>query len=206
MTGTSSRISAAETRSRIIDAAAAVLEEHGASGLTVSEIMRRADVSRTAFYRQFSDVAGVVAALLELLLEELYEEAGDWFDVPKAVGHREIVWENALRDGRSIKPRIRLFSALVDATTMDESLRTLWRSTFTQSWIDTTAAAIRRDQEAGTVRPDLDPDATSLALTLMSVNLALEILGRQDGTPEQYAEVLAPIWETVLFGIDQSSV
>jgi hypothetical protein len=46
----------------------------------------------------------------------------------------------------------------------------------------------------------LDPDSTALALTLMGERLALEVLGRRDGSPEEYAAVLAPIWESVLFG------
>jgi len=197
------RKSAAETRATILDATAALLEEQGTTGLTVGAVMKRAGVSRTAFYRQFHNISEVLAALLEALLEEIYSEAADWFTDVEAVGSRDVVWANALRDGRSIKPRIKLFAAIVDATATDESLRTMWRNSFTQSWVDETASAIRRDQAAGVIRPSLDPDTTALALTLMSEQLALEVLGRQDGEPEQYAAILTPIWETVLFGVDR---
>ncbi len=174
------------------------------SEATVTSIMERAGVSRTAFYRQFNGVNGVVAALLESLVVELFGEAGDWFKDDDAVGSRGVIWDNAMRDARAIKPRIRLFSAIVDAAALDESLRTMWRTTITQNWIDATAAAIRRDQIAGVIRPGLDPDSTALALTLMSEQLALEVLGRQDAEPDRYAEILTPIWGAVLFGVDDA--
>lgn len=194
------RHSSAEAISLIIDATAALLLEKGAAGLKVTAIMKRAGVSRTTFYRQFNDVYGPVAALLELIVEELFSQAGDWFTDIDAVGSRDVIWDNALRDGRALKPRIELLGAIVDATSLDESLRTIWRGSVLQPWIDATAAAIRGDQAAGAVRPSLDPDATALALTLMGEQVALEVLGRQDGQPEQYAAILTPIWEAVLFG------
>ena len=79
----------------------------------------------------------------EILVEELFREAGDWFTDEDAVGSRDVVWENALRDGRSIKPRIRLFSAIVAATALDESFRRTWQQTLIQPWIDATAASRR---------------------------------------------------------------
>lgn len=194
----------ASTRAKIVDATASLLEERGVAELTVSAIMTRACVSRTAFYRQFDRASDVLGALMESLLIELESHAGAWFTDVEAVGSRDVVWENALRDGRAIKPRIRLFRAIVDATAVDEPLRTMWRATFTQSWVDATAAAIRRDQAVGAIRPGLDPDSTALALTLMSEQLALEVLGRQDGSPEAYAAILTPIWGAVLFGIDDT--
>lgn len=198
------RQSGASTRAKIVDATASLLEERGIAELTVSAIMTRASVSRTAFYRQFDRASDVLSALMESLLIELESQAGAWFTDVEAVGSRDVVWENALRDGRAIKPRIRLFRAIVDATAVDEPLRTMWRATFTQSWVDATAAAIRRDQAVGAIRPGLDPDTTALALTLMSEQLALEVLGRQDGSPEAYAAILTPIWGAVLFGIDDT--
>lgn len=153
-----------------------------------------------AFYRQFSDLSGVVAALLEILVEELFSQAGEWFTDDDAAGSRDVIWENALRDGRAIKLRIGLFSAIVAASALDESLRAIWRQSVTQPWIDATVVAIRRDQAAGVVRSSLDADATALALTLMSEQLALEVIGRQDVEPEDYAAILTPIWTAVLFG------
>ena len=113
---------------------------------------------------------------------------------------RDVIYGNALRSGRTIEPRIGLIAAIVDATALDASLRTLWRETVLQPQIDSAARAIRRDQVAGQVPASIDPDATALALTLMGEQVALEVLGRRGGSPEEYAAILSPIWEAVLFG------
>jgi putative effector of murein hydrolase LrgA (UPF0299 family) len=39
-------------------------------------------------------------------------------------------------------------------------------------------------------------------LTLMFVPVALEVLGLQNGSPEEFASIVAPIWESILFGHD----
>jgi AcrR family transcriptional regulator len=194
------RQSGAETRRQIIEAATGLLEERGAAGLKVSAIMQHAGVTRTTFYRQFDDVYGVAAAILGAIASELADGAGAWFNDVNAVGSREVIYSNTLRAGRNIKPVITLLGAIVDATALDTALRTLWHETILQPRSDASAAAIRRDQAAGVVPSHIDPDSTALALTLMGERLALEVLGRRDGSPEEYALILAPIWESVLFG------
>ena len=194
------RQSGAETRRQVIEAAAGLLEERGPAGLTVSAIMNRAGISRTAFYRQFDDVYGVVATLLETIAGELAENAGAWFNDQRAVGSRNVIFGNALRSGRAIQARIGLIAAIVDATALDASLRASWWATVLEPRIESAANAIRRDQAAGQVPTRVDADATALALTLMGEQVALEVLGRRGGSPEEYAAILSPIWEAVLFG------
>lgn len=194
------RQSGAETRRQIIEAATGLLTECGAAGLNVSAIMQRAGVSRTAFYRQFDDVYGVAAAVLDGIVSELAERDAAWFNDVDAVGSREVTYPNTLQAGRTIKPSIALWGAILDASAYDTALRTLWRDTVVQPRVDVTAAAIRRDQAAGAIPLNIDPDSTALALTLMFVPVALEVLGRQDGSPEEFASIVAPIWESVLFG------
>jgi len=78
--------------------------------------------------------------------------------------------------------------------------RASWWETVLEPRIESAANAIRRDQAAGQVPPSIDPDATALALNLMGEQVALEVLGRRGGSPEEYAAILSPIWEAVLFG------
>lgn len=197
---TSRRRSASEAREEIIGATIALLTEEGAASLNVHAIMRRAGISRTAFYRQFGDVYDVVTAVLERIGADLLADEPDWFRVPGAVGSREILYGNAVQSGRAIERWAAPLGAIHDASGLDERLRTLWRDGFMAVRIEMVAAAIRRDQDAGAIRADLDADATSLALNLMSEQVGLEILSRGGGTPEDYARLVAPIWEAVLFG------
>lgn len=194
------RQSGEETRLQIMEAATGLLTERGAAGLNVSAIMQRAGVSRTSFYRQFDDVYGVVAALLGSIVSELAFRDVPWFTDVDAVGSRDVVYPNALHTGHTIKPLITLWGAILDASALDTTLRTLWRENVVQPRSDATAAAIRRDQAAGVVPLSIDPDSTAFALTLMVIQVALEVLGRRDGSPEEYASIVAPIWESVLFG------
>jgi hypothetical protein len=76
----------------------------------------------------------------------------------------------------------------------------MWHERFVQPRIDATAAAIRRDQATGAIRATLDPDDTALALQTMGITIALQILGREGGEPERVADIIAPIWQAVLFG------
>jgi hypothetical protein len=62
-----------------------------------------------------------------------------------------------LQAGRTVKPLITLWGAILDASADDTTLRTLWRDTVVQPRIDVTAAAIRRDQAAGAIPLDIDP-------------------------------------------------
>ena len=196
----STRQSAAETRRQVIEATVELLEEQGAQGLTVSAIMMRAGVSRTAFYRQFPDAHAVVSELLTQVADRLATGAAPWFSDPGVVGSVDVIVPNAVRSAEVLKPLVKLIQAIIDAAGLDETLRSLWREGVVQARIDAFAKAIRRDQGAGVVRSTIDPGEAALALTLMGEQVALEILGRQDGTPEQYAQVIAPIWEAVLFG------
>lgn len=196
----SSRQSAAQTRRNVIEATVELLEEQGARGLTVSGIMNRAGVSRTAFYRQFPDVYAVVKELLVNIAERLATGAAPWFSDPNTIGSVDVIVPNAVRSAQVIKPLIKQVQAIIDAAGFDGSLRSMWREGVVQARVDAIAWAIRRDQAAGAVRSTIDPDEVALALTLMGEQVALEVLGRQDGTAEQYARIIAPIWEAVVFG------
>lgn len=186
----------------ILSAAASLLQERGLRALNVRAIMHRAGVSRTAFYRQFRDVTHVVRTLVDDLVRETAAHAAAWYVDDDAVGSPDVIYDNAREAGRRYAPHARLMVALAGAAGTDESTRRLWRDGFIQSRIDATEAAIRRDQAAGAIRPDLDPAATARALNLMSEQLLLEVLGREGGTPEDYADAIAPIWRAVLFGPD----
>ena len=65
------RRTAAETRHAIVESTAEQLRERGARGLNVQAIMERAGISRTTFYRQFSDPYEVVEHLITQLVAHI---------------------------------------------------------------------------------------------------------------------------------------
>lgn len=194
------RKSSAETKELVVEAAASLIVECRSEPVSVVAVMRRAEVSRTAFYRLFDSVYEVYGDLLERVEKSLFEDSGSWAAEPDAVGSPDVVRPNILGYARSFSHHRELLTALYDAGGCDQGLRKLWHERLVQPFIDTTAAAIARDQAAGVVSADLDPAGTALALTLLSEGGSIELLGRQGVTPEAYADVMVPIWISVLFG------
>jgi AcrR family transcriptional regulator len=191
-------------RELILDATRKLLVEKGAGELSVSAVMQRAQISRTVFYRRFDDVTDVVGEILRMVCDEIAIRSGAWFMDPEAVGSREVIVPNAISSGAAIAPHARLLCAISDATGSNERLRSLWWSELLQPRIDATVAAIERDQRAGAVRTSLDARRAAFALTLMGERVALEVLGRRGEAPEEYARFIGPVWESILFGVDET--
>lgn len=186
-------------RDAILDATAALLQRDSAADLTVLAIMAEAETSRTAFYRHFDTVHDAVLAVLARLLDHMVDTSDDWLAGEGITGHPDIVEPNLIHNGVVLAPHAPLMCAIVDAAGSDDRLRRAWREGVVQARIDATEAAIRRDQRAGALRASIDPMATARALTLLNEALVLEVLGRQRGTPEDFARIAAPIWTHVLF-------
>ena len=191
-------------REAIVDATTDLLLRKGAAGLNVKAIMAQAGVSRTAFYRRFDTAHGAVVAVLDRLLAHMVRTNDDWL-AGAVIGTPDIVEPNLVHNGVVLAPYVPLMCAIVDAAGTDERLRRVWRERVIQERIDVTAAAIRRDQEAGALRATLDPVATAHALTLMDEALLLEIIGRRGGTPEEFARTAAQIWIHILFSDDRAA-
>ena len=191
-------------REAILDATVDLLLREGAAGLNVKAIMAEAGVSRTAFYRRFDTAHDAVVAVLDRLLAHMVRTNDDWL-AGAVIGTPDIVETNLVHNGVVLAPHVPLMCAIVDAAGTDERLRHVWRERVIQERIDVAEAAIRRDQEAGALRPTLDPVATAHALTLMDEALLLDIIGRQGGTPEEFARIAAPIWTHILFADDPAT-
>lgn len=191
-------------REAIVDATVELLLREGAAGLNVKAIMAQAGVSRTAFYRRFDTAHDAVVAVLDRLLAHMVRTNDDWL-AGAMTGTPDIVESNLVHNGAVLAPYVPLMCAIVDAAGTDEPLRRAWRERVIQERINVTASSIRRDQEAGVLRANLDPVATAHALTLMDEALLLEIIGRRGGTPEEFGRIAAQIWIHTLFTDDAAA-
>ncbi len=61
------------TQQRIIEAAGDFLRERPYSELNVNEVMERAGIGRTLFYRHFADLADLLLEVTQEAMDELYE-------------------------------------------------------------------------------------------------------------------------------------
>jgi AcrR family transcriptional regulator len=195
--------SQAMSRGAILEAAEAILADEGMPGLNVSAIMRRAGISRTAFYRRFDDVYGVVAAVLDRITEELVVASGDWLG--GGIGSPGVIHGNLLSFARAFELRGRTLDAIRVAALMDDGIGALW-SGLVQAFRDATEAAILRDQAAGVIDGALDAAGAAVALTWMGEQASFDLMGRRaSGGPEAYADLLTPVWTRTLFGIERES-
>ncbi len=189
----------ASSRAAILAAAEEILAEEGMAGLNVSAIMRRADISRTAFYRLFADVYEVVGALLEGLIAELLAASGDW--LAGKPGSPEVIHGNLLSYAKAFEANGPTLAAIRVAASLDQRIGSMWAG-LVQAFRDATEAAIRRDQADGVFDRGLDPAATAIALTWMGEQASIDLLGRRGGGgAETYADLLTPVWSRTLFGI-----
>ena len=185
-------------RDAICEAAALILAETGISGLTVSAVMDRAGISRTAFYRVFDDVYAVVHAVLQPITAQLLDASGDWFG--GRPGTPDVVHANLLSFAQAYHPYGPTLEAISIGAALDPGLRTSW-DTLVAAFRDQTCAAIVRDQHTGAIDPTLDAYGTAQALTWMGEQTSLRLMGRrQSGSPKDYADLLSPIWTRTLFG------
>ena len=110
------RRTAAETRHAIVESTAEQLRERGARGLNVQAIMERAGISRTTFYRQFSDPYEVVEHLITQLVAHIARQGGAWLRDPSVVGSADLVRPNPIRSASARQPSARLGSCSRSAT------------------------------------------------------------------------------------------
>lgn len=186
-------------REAICRAAETILAESGMAGLTVSAVMARSGISRTAFYRVFDDIYGVVDGVLRPITLELFGASGDW--LRGQTGSPEIIHGNLLSFARAYHPHGPTLEAISVGASLDPGLRASW-DTLVTAFCDQTEAAIIRDQQAGVIDTALDARGAARALTWMGEQTSLRLMGRRHaGTPEDHADLLTPIWTRTLFGI-----
>lgn len=70
---TRTRESRERSRARIVDAATELVRERSYAELNVGEIMERAGIGRTLFYRHFDDLADLLLRVAREAIDELYE-------------------------------------------------------------------------------------------------------------------------------------
>ncbi len=143
-----------EARQAVLDAAVCLLDERGVAGFTVEEVARRSGVSKATIYKHWVNGFDVAAAAY-----------GD--TVTAAVPVKDT--GDAVKDLVGLVRRLARFYAsdrgrvvaqLIGAAPSQGQGTTTLRDAFFSERRTATAALIRRGQERGQLRPDLDPELT----------------------------------------------
>jgi TetR/AcrR family transcriptional regulator, ethionamide resistance regulator len=189
------------TRARILQAASELLEDRTWAEISLEDVMRRAQLTRTAFYRYFPDQQMLLLALLEDLGLRLDLVADTW---ERGEGDAHELVALALRDLTDVFHRHgRLLRALADASTHDPAVAAIYADLGARF---SASAAARIAIEVRDGRSHVrDPQEVAAALVWMNERYLLDRFGRPPlGDPDRAAGALTEVWLRTVYGADPS--
>jgi AcrR family transcriptional regulator len=184
-------------RRAILEAARELLEQHAWHELPLDEVMGRAGLSRTVFYRHFDDRQRLLLALLDEIGEDLAATGLAW---KEGSGDRV---DEAVRGLRELTATYvdhgRLLQALADAAGQDAEVRAVYEQ-LADRLVDVVEQRLAGEVAAGrsAVR---DPREVARALVWMNERYLLASFGRPPlADPEPVAAALAEVWLATVYG------
>jgi AcrR family transcriptional regulator len=180
-----------QTRVAILDAAMRLASELGLEGITIGRLAEELDLSKSGLFAHFQSKEDLQLRVLDRAAE-LFEEAvvRPALAAPAGEPRLRVLFERWLEWPQRVRqPGGCIWVAA--ATELDDRpgpardrLAELWRE-----WLATLARVIRRAQEVGHFRTDLDPDL--LALEINGVALAWHLSTRLLHDPRALARARA---------------
>jgi len=153
----------AETRARIVDAAAQLIHEQGVASTTIEEVRDSARVSSSQLYHYFDDKPALVRAVIERQAD-MAIGTQERFDLSSLDGLREwrdfVVDHARNTDGRGGCPVGSLGPALAET---EPEARAMLAVAF-KRWEASIMAGLLRMHALGRLGPDVDPRQLALAL------------------------------------------
>jgi AcrR family transcriptional regulator len=192
---TRTRESRERSRQRIIEAATELVRERSYAELNVGEIMERAGIGRTIFYRHFDDLGDLLVRAGREAIDELLTAQLALAQARASTGPDDI--------RRAIELPVEVYSrhgpllrAVAEAAAADPGL-TPAQAAIRQRFDELVADALHRsDAGAGGFADVLE---TARALNLLNESYLLDAFGREPRvSPESAVATLAEIWAAVL--------
>src|SRR6201995_2300080 len=153
----------AETRARIVDAAAQLIFQQGVASTTIEQVRDSAHVSSSQLYHYFDDKPALVRAVIERQAD-MAIGTQERFDLSSLEGLREwrdfVVDHTRETDGRGGCPVGSLGPALAET---EHEARAMLAVAF-KRWEASIMARLLRMHAAGRLGPDADPRQLALAL------------------------------------------
>ncbi len=150
---------------RLLPALEELLEEESFIEISVERLVQKAGVSRSGFYVHFSDKGDLLQLLASEVLADLFESARGWWELPASASKPQ------LREGldevvRAYLPHNKLIAAIVEASSYDVAVAEQFALLMREA-AHHVAAYIRRSQESGDARNDIDVEPVSEWITWM---------------------------------------
>lgn len=187
-----------ESKQALLEAAREVFRMHGYAGARVTDMAAAAGMSNGAFYRYFQDKRDVLMTLLLQLSKDVFAfSRSPWVPAEPMAS----VYETTRRYMEFYRDYADLFRVEIEAAQTDHEVERLWFEA-RRAFFERIARALRRGQELGTVRTNIDPDAAAALVGGMTEHYAYLwfVLGRvPDRGIEEVSRTVAEIWAYGLF-------
>ena len=169
------RKSPQSVEARILDAAAACILAYGVERTTLTEIARRARVSRPTIYRRWPDIRWVIAELLTLRI------AGVLDAVPDAGAGREAMVARVVAVAQHLRRDEVVMSVIHNAPNIAITYITNRLGTSQQILVDALAEAIKAGQSEGSIRAGDTHQMAAMCLlitqsTIQSAQMVADLL------------------------------
>ncbi|WP_405803916.1 TetR/AcrR family transcriptional regulator [Streptomyces sp. NBC_00210] len=183
------------TRDALVAAARRIFERDGYLDARIVDIAAEAGVATGSFYTHFASKDEVFAAVLAELQDEMLHagvSSGSGRELRRGVEDANRAYLESYRRNAA------LMAAMEQAAAVDRRFLQL-RLQRSQAFIDRSAAAITRLQEAGVADPALDPAVTARALSAMVSRMAYVTFAADQPVPfEALVETLTRLWMNAL--------
>jgi AcrR family transcriptional regulator len=190
------RLGRAESQARIVAAATSLIRERGFAQLSIGEIMERAEIGRTIFYRHFDDLGDLLLkasrdAIGELYVSELELDATQNGFSPEIV---DAAIEPAVAIYRRHGP---LLLALAEAAPGDPRIAGA-QEAIRVRFDELVASALGRLRGYAN-RPEAELVEIARALNLLNTSYLLDAFGREPRvTGAEALDTLREIWTAVI--------
>jgi AcrR family transcriptional regulator len=162
--------------------------------LTVDELARAAGLSRTAFYFYFPGKEQALMSAAAEVSGELYERADTWWH---GEGPPEQLVRAALEGILQVYvEHAALLRAAVEVTAYSQEFEDFYK-TLLDRFVRATADHLRREQEAGRLRP-VDCDVVAEGLVWMAERCN-HVLIKQGRSPQELVDALSTVWVHALY-------
>jgi AcrR family transcriptional regulator len=168
----------------------------GFLNVTLEEILASAGMSRTSFYRYFTDKNELLVALIEPVIADVLLAAARPMLIAPPVTLGEL--ERVMRETIAIyAPHVDLLGAMVEVAAYDSVVNARFRAGFDAASAQI-AEGIRSGQRDGYIRTTLHPDEMAGWITWMSERgMSQLVRGADDATLDRLASSVAAIlWHT----------
>ena len=190
------RQSRERSRARIVEAATELVRERSYAELNVGEVMQRAGIGRTIFYRHFDDLADLMLSAGREAIEELYAAQVELASARSA--HDEAAIRQAIEVPVGVYMRHGPILRAVSEAAASEELVTPGQEELRRRFDELVADTLRAITAENGTRFG-DGDETARALNLLNERYLLDAFGREPRVdPETAARTLTEIWTATL--------